>query len=103
MRDDDDTGREDGATRRPAWPHKHTAAAIAARQAALRALPQWDAAHDFLWQWPIPAEQFAGAQEALTGHLLLLVGVVGPLRVSLGAYAIDPSDGRLLEQGRRTE
>ena len=88
--------------RRPPWPRRNTAEAIAARQAALRARPGWDAAHDFVWDWPRPAADLAGFQEALTAHTVLPVGVAGPLAVDLGRYETDAA-GRLVETGRQRE
>ena len=89
--------------RRPLWPRRNTPEEIAARQHALRARPGWDAAHDFVWDWPRPAQDLAGFQEALTAHTVLPVGVAGPIAVDLGRYETDPANGRLVETGRRHE
>jgi hydroxymethylglutaryl-CoA reductase (NADPH) len=91
------------APRRWPWPRRNTAEQIRERQERLRALPQWDPGHDFVWEWPRPPEEFAGMLEALTAHVVLPVSVVGPLRISLGRYAVDETDGRLVEEGRETD
>src|SRR5262245_10714534 len=91
------------AGRRRVFARKNTPEAIVARQAALRALPHWNPAHDFIWTWPRPPEELAGLQEALTAHMLLPVGVVGPLTLDLGRYHTNPDDGRLAETGRAAE
>jgi hydroxymethylglutaryl-CoA reductase (NADPH) len=91
------------AERRRLWPRKNTSEQIAERQESIRALPQWKADDDFVFAWPHPAEAYAGAQEALTAHMVIPVAVVGPLRVSLGRYAVDSSNGRIVEESRATE
>jgi hydroxymethylglutaryl-CoA reductase (NADPH) len=91
------------AGRRRVFSRKNTPEAIAERQAALRALPQWDRRHDFVWAWPQPVEALAGLQEALTAHTVLPVGVAGPLALSLGQYRLNPGDGRLIETDRTAE
>src|SRR5262249_12560696 len=68
-----------------------------------RALPHWDPANDFVWEWPRPPEQLSGMVEALTAHVVLPVSVVGPMRVSLAAYRLDGETGALIEEGRRTD
>jgi len=73
------------------------------RQHRLQALPHWDRSHDFVWEWPRPAGEYAGLLEALTAHVMLPLSVVGPLRLDLGRYHIDDGDGRLVEEGRGTE
>jgi hydroxymethylglutaryl-CoA reductase (NADPH) len=85
------------------WPRKNTPASIAERQALLRGLADWSPEHQFVLDWPRPAEEFATAQEALTGHMLLPVSVVGPLRVSLGQYRLDDVNGAIVEDGRETD
>lgn len=90
-------------TRRSPWPRRNTPEQIAERQAALRALPQWESQHEFLFAFPHPPEVYAGAIEALTAGMFLPVAVVGPLRVELGRYAVDPADGRLVEEGREVD
>lgn len=89
--------------RRRLWSRKNTPEQIQERQEALRALPHWDPANDFVFAWPRPVEEFAGAQEALTAHMVLPVGIVGPLRATLGRYHIDSENGHLVEDGRSTE
>jgi len=89
--------------RRVVWPRKNTPDQICARQAVLRELPQWDAHNDFIFDWPRPAAELAAVVEALTAHLVLPVSVVGPLRLNLGTYHVDPLDGHLVEDARVTE
>jgi hydroxymethylglutaryl-CoA reductase (NADPH) len=85
------------------WPRKNTPEQIAERQARLRALPHWDTAHDFVWDWPRPPAELGSVLEALTAHLVLPVSVVGPIRVELGRYHLDQLDGRLVEDDRCLE
>jgi hydroxymethylglutaryl-CoA reductase (NADPH) len=89
--------------RRWSWPRRNTPEHIRDRQERLRALPQWNSADDFVWEWPQPPEQFAGMLESLTAHMVLPVSVVGPLPVSLGRYRVAEPDGALVEEGRDTE
>jgi hydroxymethylglutaryl-CoA reductase (NADPH) len=99
-------GREPGRPRRRrpwSWPRKNTPEQIGERQERLRSLPHWDAAHDFVLEWPRPPGELARMVEALTAHVVLPVSVVGPLRVSLGSYRLDEADGRLVEESRQTE
>jgi hydroxymethylglutaryl-CoA reductase (NADPH) len=83
----------------PRWPRANRADAIAERQAQLRALPYWDAEHQHVLSWPTPAAVLSNFQECLTGHMVLPVGVVGPLGVNLGDYALDEA-GKVQEKGR---
>ena len=92
-----------GRARRRLWPRKNTPDQIAARQAILRALPDWEEAQNFVFDWAVPAETYAHVVESLTAHLTLPVSVVGPLRLTLGSYRVDETDGRLVEDERRTE
>jgi hydroxymethylglutaryl-CoA reductase (NADPH) len=85
------------------WPRKNTPEHIQLRQDALRELPHWDARHDFVFEWPTPSSELTGVVESLTAHLVLPVSVVGPLRLTLGSYHVDDSNGRLVEDDRRTE
>ena len=92
-----------GQGRRWSWPRRNTTEHIRERQDRLRALPHWDPADDFVWQWPRPPEQFTGMLESLTAHMVLPVSVVGPLPVTLGRYHVAEPDGALVEEGRDTE
>jgi len=85
------------------WARKNTPEHIRARQDALRAQPQWDPRHDFIFESPIPAEVLGAVVETLTAHLVLPVSVVGPLRLTLGSYHVDETDGHLVDDGRHTE
>jgi len=76
---------------------------ILERQTRIRGLPYWDPAHDFVWDWPRPAAEFAGMVESLTAHLVLPVSIVGPLRVDLGQYHIDDDNGAVVEDSREIE
>jgi hydroxymethylglutaryl-CoA reductase (NADPH) len=89
--------------RRKSWPRKNTAEQVRLRQDLLRELPHWNASDEFIFNWPIPPDALAGVVEGLTGHLVLPVSVVGPLRVTLGSYHLDELDGRLVEDERQTE
>jgi hydroxymethylglutaryl-CoA reductase (NADPH) len=66
-------------------------------------LPYWDHANDFIFGWPQPATELASVVEALTAHVVLPVSVVGPLRLTLGAYHVDKMDGRLVEDERQSD
>ena len=92
-----------GRERRRLWPRKNTPDQIHARQDALRGLPTWSADNDFVFDWPVPPEVLGSVLESLTAHMVLPVSVVGPLRLTLGAYHTDDLDGRLVEDSRRTE
>jgi hydroxymethylglutaryl-CoA reductase (NADPH) len=85
------------------WPRKNTPEHIQQRQAILREQPRWNPRHDFVFDWPTPPDQLAGVLESLTGHLVLPVSVVGPLRLTLGGYHVDAVDGRLVEDERHSE
>jgi hydroxymethylglutaryl-CoA reductase (NADPH) len=85
------------------WPRKNTPEQIAARQARLRALPHWDSAHDYVWDWPRSPAELGAVLEGLTAHLVLPVSVVGPVPVELGSYHLDERDGSLIESGRGSE
>ncbi len=86
----------------PRWPRANRPEAISQRQNSLKALPHWDAAHQYVLTWPVPAEVLANFQECLTGHMVLPVGVVGPLPLSLGHYVLDAT-GAVREEGRADE
>jgi hydroxymethylglutaryl-CoA reductase (NADPH) len=88
--------------RRASWPRKNSPEHIQARQARLRELDHWNAAHDFVFDWPTPPTAFAGVLETLTAHVVLPVSVVGPLRLTLGSYHVDDGNGRLVEDERQT-
>ena len=92
-----------GGPRRWSWPRKNTPDQVRDRQRRLQALPHWDSSHDFVWEWPRPPAEYAELLEALTAHVVLPVSVVGPLRLELGSYHVDETDGRLVEDGRETE
>ncbi len=91
------------STRPRPWPHRNHPEHILERQSRIRALPHWDSAHDFIWDWPRPAEEFAGLLESLTAHVVLPVSIVGPLHVDLGHYHVDDVTGALVEDGRAVE
>jgi len=69
----------------------------------LRELSHWDPENDFIFDWPRPAAELAAVVEALTAHVVLPVSVVGPLRLNLGGYHVDATDGRLVEDARTTD
>jgi hydroxymethylglutaryl-CoA reductase (NADPH) len=76
------------------WPRRNDPESIRARQQAL-GLDGGVTAHDLA--------PFAGAQESLTGVAVTPVAVVGPLRISLGAYELTEPEGRVEERGRADE
>lgn len=84
----------------PRWPRSNKPEAVAERQQRLRRLPHWDTRHDHVFAWPVPPEGLARFQECLTGHVMLPVGVVGPLPLNLGVYRLTPEGGKLQEEGR---
>ncbi len=83
----------------PRWPRANRVHAIAQRQAQLRTLPHWGAEHHEVLAWPVAPDILGNFQECLTGHLVLPVGVIGPLPLNLGDYALDDA-GCLEERGR---
>lgn len=83
----------------PHWPRANRPDAVAQRQAHVRALPHWPAEHHHVLSWPVSADVLGSFQECLTGHLVLPVGVVGPLVLSLGEYMLDEA-GVVQETGR---
>jgi len=83
----------------PHWPRANRPQAISQRQESLKALPHWDAAHHHVLTWPVPTETLANFQECLSGHMVLPVGVVGPLPVNLGRYRLD-AEGAVREEDR---
>lgn len=86
----------------PHWPRANRAELISQRQTHLQSLPHWHAAHNHIFDWPVSAAVLAAFQECLTGHLVLPVGVVGPLSVNLGHYTLDAL-GNVQEEGRADE
>ena len=96
-------GRGIGVDRSRIWPHKNTAEDRAARQAQVRATPDWDArAEVALTLPPDVAAPFERVVECLTGTVQLPVSVVGPLAVEMGRYRLDDA-GRAVEEGRVTD
>ncbi len=83
----------------PRWPRANRPEAIQQRQESLKALPHWHATHHQVLTWPVPAEILATFQECLCGHLVLPVGVVGPVPVNLGHYLLD-AGGAVREEKR---
>lgn len=86
----------------PRWPRANRPESIRQRQDHLRTLSHWDPAHHQVLSWPVPAEVLAGFQECLTGHMVLPVGVVGPLPLNLGHYVLDAA-GQVREETRTDE
>ena len=85
------------APRFPHWPRGNAPRQIAERRDRLRALEHWPREHRTVLDGALAA--FAPFQECLTGRLTLPVGVVGPLRLNSGRYALD-ARGRPCERGR---
>lgn len=73
----------------PRWPRANRPKTIQQRQDQLRTLNHWQTAHQHVLNWPLPAEVLARFQECLTGHMVLPVGVVGPITIDLGQYELD--------------
>jgi len=86
----------------PRWPRANRPDMISQRQDALKTLPHWDPAHHHVLTWPVPTEVLGSFQECLTGHLVLPVGVVGPLPLNFGHYTLDAT-GEVREEGRADE
>lgn len=72
----------------PHWPRTNRRDHLAERQAHLRSLSHWQDAHHHVLDWPVPPETLANFQECLSGHMVLPVGVVGPLSIILGQYTL---------------
>lgn len=83
----------------PHWPRANRAESIDQRQNHLRTLSHWDSIHHHVFSWPVPPEVLASFQECVTGHMVLPVGVVGPLSLNLGHYTLDTA-GEVQEEGR---
>lgn len=75
--------------RRVRWSHRNHGQAIEERQDTLRALPQWTAEDERIFNWSIPPEKLGGFLESLTGQMVLPVAVVGPLSLHYGEYVRD--------------
>lgn len=86
----------------PRWPRANRPNTIHQRQDQLRTLSHWQAEHHHVLNWPVPAEILARFQECLSGHMLLPVGVVGPISIDLGQYGLDDT-GELQQVARRAE
>lgn len=83
----------------PRWPRANRPHSIRQRQEQLRTLPHWSPDHQHVLHWPVPADVLARFQECLSGHMVLPVGVVGPLALNLGHYALNEA-GAVQEEGR---
>jgi hydroxymethylglutaryl-CoA reductase (NADPH) len=81
------------------WPHKNSPGDVQARRRVLRALPHWDPADDFVFDWPVDPQPFLAMQECTVGYVALPVAAVGPLALELGSYRVG-DDGELEETGR---
>ena len=90
------------AARLPRWPRVNRPDTVQYRQDHLRALAHWDTSHQHVLNWPVPESVLARFQECLTGHMVLPVGVVGPLAVNLGHYSLDDA-GFVREEERSNE
>jgi hydroxymethylglutaryl-CoA reductase (NADPH) len=84
------------------WPRANRPEQLAERQKHLLALPHWPPAHHHVLSWPVSAEVLANFQECLTGHMVLPVGVVGPLAINLGQYALTET-GNVREVARHDD
>jgi hydroxymethylglutaryl-CoA reductase (NADPH) len=83
----------------PHWPRANRSDAIVQRQESLRALPHWPEMHHHVLSWPVSAATLINFQECLTGHMVLPVGVIGPLSLNSGDYTLDDA-GAVQEKGR---
>jgi hydroxymethylglutaryl-CoA reductase (NADPH) len=86
----------------PHWPRANRPEAIRQRQEQLRALSHWEPVHHLVLEWPVAAEVLARFQECLSGHMVLPVGVAGPLSVNLATYTLSV-DGDVREEYRRDD
>lgn len=86
----------------PRWPRANRPHSIQQRQEHLRSLPHWKADSQHVLNWPVPVDVLSRFQECLSGHMVLPVGVVGPLAMNLGHYALDDA-GVVQEEGRADE
>lgn len=86
----------------PRWPRANRPEAITQRQDTLKALPHWQATHHHVLTWPVAADILGNFQECLSGHMILPVGVVGPLPVNLGSYTLNAA-GEVHEESREDE
>ncbi|MBM4255537.1 MAG: 3-hydroxy-3-methylglutaryl-CoA reductase [Deltaproteobacteria bacterium] len=86
----------------PHWPRANRPEQLTERQDHLRALPHWHAAHHHVLSWPVTAEVLANFQECLAGHMVLPVGVVGPITLNLGQYSLT-GDGMVQEDARQDD
>src|SRR6266849_4207048 len=86
----------------PRWPRANRPEAITRRQDTLKALPHWQATHHHVLTWPVAADILGNFQECLSGHMILPVGVVGPLPVNLGSYTLNAA-GEVHEESREDE
>ncbi len=84
------------------WPRANRLELIRQRQEHLRALPHWELSHHHVLDWPVPADTLARFLECLTGHMVLPVGIVGPLVLNFGLYALDES-GTVCEEKREND
>jgi hydroxymethylglutaryl-CoA reductase (NADPH) len=78
------------------WPRKNDADSIRARQEALDGHVGREVFEHDLTPW-------IGAQEALTGVMVIPTAVIGPLTISLGEYELTEPEGQLVERGRATD
>ncbi len=88
------------AARFPRWPRGNTPQWIAERQERLRTLPHWGAEYQHVLDGQL--DVLTPFQECLTGQMALPVGVVGPLTLNWGQYALDRY-GQLHEHGRQED
>jgi hydroxymethylglutaryl-CoA reductase (NADPH) len=86
----------------PRWPRANRPNIIQQRQDQLRGLSHWQAEHQHVLNWPLPADVLARFQECLTGHMVLPVGVVGPIAMDLGQCGLDET-GALQQTARVTD
>lgn len=84
----------------PSWPHKNGTEDIKERQQRLRPLLGEEAS--LLYEPPVPMAVLGRFQECVTSHVVLPVGIVGPLRIEMGRYELG-RQGEMVEKGREEE
>ena len=84
----------------PTWPHKNGTEDIKERQQRLRPLLGEEAA--LLYDPPVPMAVLGRFQECVTSHVVLPVGIVGPLRIDMGSYELNRR-GEVVEKARSEE
>jgi len=80
------------------WSHRNHREALEERQQILRALPQWRAEDERIFDWSVEPEQLSSFQESLTAQMVMPVSIVGPVHIDMGHY--EWRDGEFCETSR---